>query len=62
MKCVYRKNFLDVYEAEKSHPDFGPLMERMGVVNRMTKQPTLDEQMWEAASIYQAFAFEKFRD
>ena len=49
MKNVYRKNFLDAFEEEKSNPDFGSLLERMGVVNRVTKEPELDAEMWEAA-------------
>ncbi|KDN40164.1 hypothetical protein K437DRAFT_191690 [Tilletiaria anomala UBC 951] len=61
MKKIYRNNFLQVFEEERSDGSFGSLLERMDVVDRRTKQPLLDDEMWEAASIYQAFAFEKIR-
>ncbi|PWZ01293.1 hypothetical protein BCV70DRAFT_71405 [Testicularia cyperi] len=58
LRCIYRKNFAEIYHDESRHPEFGRLLERMKVCNR-DGSLVLDEDMWQAATIYLGFAFEK---
>ncbi|OCF32280.1 hypothetical protein I316_05948 [Kwoniella heveanensis BCC8398] len=60
LKLVYKKPFHDILQEEKETRDFGPLLGKMGVVNEYGES-AMDEDQWEAANIYMAFAFEKFR-
>jgi len=55
---VYREEFHDVFSEHQEHPEFGPLMVRMRVVDS-NGESSMDEDQWEAANIYIAFAFEK---
>jgi mRNA (guanine-N7-)-methyltransferase len=72
---TYKEEFHQVFEEHQEHPEFGPLMERMKVVDS-NGESSMDEDQWEAASmsiglygkyvltyirpdIYIAFAFEK---
>lgn len=45
----YRKEFHDVFAEFSEHSEFGPLMERMKVVNQ-DGESQMDEMQWEAAS------------
>lgn len=74
LHLLYKHEFHDVFAAEREHPDYGPLLQRMKVVSA-TGESQMDEDQWEAAStwfpagaallmtvsadIYLAFAFEK---
>ncbi|KAH7916010.1 guanine-N(7)-methyltransferase domain-containing protein [Hygrophoropsis aurantiaca] len=55
---VYKKEFHEVYAEHEDHEEFGPLMVRMKVVDA-NGESAMDEDQWEAANIYIAFAFEK---
>jgi hypothetical protein len=46
---VYKEEFHQVYQANQNHPEFGPLMVRMKVVDS-TGGSAMDEDQWEAAS------------
>jgi hypothetical protein len=45
----YRKEFHDMFTEFSEHPDFGPLMTRMQVVDAQGDSK-MDEEQWEAAS------------
>ncbi|ETW85458.1 hypothetical protein HETIRDRAFT_311168 [Heterobasidion irregulare TC 32-1] len=55
---VYKKEFHEVFEEHQGHAEFGPLLERMKVVDK-DGESQMDEDQWEAANIYIAFALEK---
>ncbi|KAF8985614.1 mRNA capping enzyme-domain-containing protein [Cyathus striatus] len=55
---TYKKEFHQIFEEHREHPEFGPLMVRMKVVDA-NGESAIDEDQWEAANIYIAFAFEK---
>ncbi|KAI0035963.1 mRNA capping enzyme-domain-containing protein [Vararia minispora EC-137] len=55
---VYKKEFHEVFEEFKDHPEFEPLLQRMKVVDG-NGETDMDEDQWEAANIYIAFALEK---
>ncbi|KAI0792933.1 mRNA capping enzyme-domain-containing protein [Abortiporus biennis] len=55
---TYVKSFHEVFEENSDHAEFGPLLERMKVVDG-NGESQMDEDQWEAANIYIAFAFEK---
>ncbi|TFY79302.1 hypothetical protein EWM64_g4714 [Hericium alpestre] len=55
---VYKREFHEVFEEHQDHAEFGPLMERMKVVDS-NGESQMDEDQWEAANIYIAFAMEK---
>ncbi|KAF7295089.1 mRNA cap guanine-N7 methyltransferase [Mycena indigotica] len=55
---VYKEEFHDIFSEHQDHPEFGPLMVRMKVVDA-NGESSMDEAQWEAANIYIAFAFEK---
>ncbi|TCD62621.1 mRNA cap guanine-N7 methyltransferase [Steccherinum ochraceum] len=54
----YMKEFHEVFADNQEHSDFGPLLERMRVVDA-NGESQMDEDQWEAANIYIAFALEK---
>ncbi|KZV92849.1 guanine-N(7)-methyltransferase [Exidia glandulosa HHB12029] len=58
LRLQYREEFHDVFEAERDDAEFGPLLERMNVVDKQGESH-MDEDQWEAANIYIAFAFVK---
>ncbi|KIM48844.1 hypothetical protein M413DRAFT_87992 [Hebeloma cylindrosporum] len=55
---IYKEEFHQVFEEHQEHPEFKPLLERMKVVDS-DGASAMDEDQWEAANIYIAFAFEK---
>jgi len=55
---VYKEEFHDVFSEHQDHSEFGPLLVRMRVVDA-NGESSMDEDQWEAANIYIAFAFEK---
>jgi mRNA (guanine-N7-)-methyltransferase len=75
LELKYHKEFHDIFDEFNDHSEFGPLMQRMKVVNS-DGGSQMDEFQWEAASefltsslrtnsltppsdIYVAFVFEK---
>lgn len=48
---VYMKEFHEVFSDNQEHADFGPLLERMKVVDS-NGESQMDEDQWEAASEY----------
>uniref|UniRef100_V5EP13 mRNA cap guanine-N(7) methyltransferase n=2 Tax=Kalmanozyma brasiliensis (strain GHG001) TaxID=1365824 RepID=V5EP13_KALBG len=58
LRCIYRRNFAEMYEEGSRHEEHGKLLERMKVVDRYGSL-ALDEEMWQAATLYLGFAFEK---
>ncbi|TFK72515.1 guanine-N(7)-methyltransferase [Pluteus cervinus] len=55
---VYRQEFHEVFREHQEHPEYSQLMQRMKVVDKDGASP-MDEDQWEAANIYIAFAFQK---
>lgn len=58
LRCIYRKNFAEIYHEGSRQNEYGKLLERMRVVDRYGSL-SLDEEMWQAATLYLGFAFEK---
>ncbi|KIY51113.1 guanine-N(7)-methyltransferase [Fistulina hepatica ATCC 64428] len=58
LRLTYKKTFHEVYSENEEHPEFGPLLVRMKVVGT-NGACAIDDEQWEAANIYIAFAFEK---
>ena len=58
LRCIYRKNFAEIYHEGSRDSEHGKLLERMKVVDRYGSL-NLDEDMWQAATLYLGFAFEK---
>ena len=56
LRLRFRKTFHEFYSEYSKQPSFAALLERMGVVQR--GRP-FSAELWEAAQIYLAFAFEK---
>ncbi|KAF7978103.1 hypothetical protein HWV62_1510 [Athelia sp. TMB] len=54
----YKEEFHGIFEEHQDDPEFGDLMVRMNVVDT-NGESSMDEDQWEAANIYIAFAFEK---
>ncbi|EJD46044.1 guanine-N(7)-methyltransferase [Auricularia subglabra TFB-10046 SS5] len=49
LQLLYREEFHDVFEAERDDAEFGPLLQRMRVVDA-EGESHMDEDQWEAAS------------
>jgi len=58
LKLVYKREFHDVFMDERESPEFGPLLQRMKVMDA-SGGSKMTEDEWEAANLYLAFAFEK---
>lgn len=58
LRCIYRKNFAEIYHEGSRHGEYGKLLQRMKVVDKYGSL-SLDEEMWQAATLYLGFAFEK---
>lgn len=58
LQCVYRKPFADVWQSEGQTDRFRDLARRM-VGSTPARNPPMDPELWEACSLYVAFAFEK---
>lgn len=48
---VYKKEFHQVFEEHHEHAEFGPLLQRMRVVDK-DGESQMDEDQWDAASAY----------
>jgi hypothetical protein len=48
---IYKEEFHQVFDEHQEHPEFGPLMVRMKVVDA-NGESAMDEDQWEAASTY----------
>ncbi|KAF9533370.1 mRNA capping enzyme-domain-containing protein [Crepidotus variabilis] len=55
---IYKEEFHQVFQEHQEHPEFKPLLVKMKVVDAQGES-AMDEDQWEAANIYIAFAFEK---
>ncbi|KAF5365635.1 hypothetical protein D9758_003128 [Tetrapyrgos nigripes] len=55
---IYKEEFHQVFAQNQEHREFGPLLVRMKVVD-INGESSMDEDQWEAANIYIAFAFQK---
>ncbi|KAG8966861.1 mRNA cap guanine-N7 methyltransferase [Tulasnella sp. 419] len=53
-----KQQFHEVYEENHNHREFRPLLQKMKVIDE-NGESHMDEDQWEAANIYVAFAFEK---
>lgn len=51
LELKYREEFHEVFAEHQEHPEFGPLMVRMKVVES-NGESSMDEDQWEAASTY----------
>ncbi|KAG5639614.1 hypothetical protein H0H81_010816 [Sphagnurus paluster] len=58
LNVLYKEDFHTVFSQHEQDPELGPLMIRMKVVDA-NGESSMDEDQWEAANIYVAFAFEK---
>ncbi|SPO27543.1 related to RNA (guanine-N7-) methyltransferase [Ustilago trichophora] len=58
LRCIYRKNFAEIYHDGSRENEYGRLLERMKVVDKYGSL-NLDEEMWQAATLYLGFGFEK---
>ncbi|GJE97968.1 mRNA cap guanine-N7 methyltransferase [Phanerochaete sordida] len=58
LDLIYEKEFHEVYAENEEHPEYGPMLQHMKVVDA-NGESQMDEDQWEAANIYIAFAFEK---
>ncbi|EJD05943.1 mRNA-methyltransferase [Fomitiporia mediterranea MF3/22] len=58
LQLIYKSEFHDVYAEHFEHPEYGQLLQRMKVVDSRGESQ-MDEDQWEAANVYIAFAFEK---
>ena len=52
LHLLYKKEFHDIFDAEKDHKEYGPLLQRMKVVTA-DGESQMDEDQWEAASMSQ---------
>jgi len=58
LQRVYKEEFQEIYRQENGHPEYGPLLEKMKVVDAEGASQ-MDDDQWEAANIYIGFAFQK---
>lgn len=58
LHLLYKSEFHEVFREHQEIPEFEQLMQRMKVVDK-DGSSSMDEDQWEAANIYIAFAFEK---
>ncbi|KAH9999001.1 mRNA capping enzyme-domain-containing protein [Russula vinacea] len=59
LRTLYKKEFHDVFQEFHEHADFRPLLQKMKVVDE-NGETEMNEDQWEAANIYVAFAMEKY--
>jgi mRNA (guanine-N7-)-methyltransferase len=50
---IYKEEFHHVFDQNRQHPEFGPLMVHMKVVDA-SGESSMDEEQWEAASMFSA--------
>lgn len=58
LELVYKKEFHDIFQEESGEPEFATLLKKMKVVDEQGES-AMDEDQWDAANVYLAFAFEK---
>lgn len=51
MHLLYKEEFHHIFEAEREHRDFKPLLQRMKVVSA-SGESQMDEDQWDAASTF----------
>ncbi|KAF9815455.1 hypothetical protein IEO21_04626 [Rhodonia placenta] len=56
LKLVYKEEFHQIFEEHHEHDEFGPLLQRMRVVDA-NGESHMDEDQWEAASVYMSANF-----
>lgn len=64
LELVFRETMADMWDKFRSDPQFGDLARRMKVTTRPWmerggKPEEMDWELWEATTVYQAFAFRK---
>lgn len=55
LRLIYKAEFHDVYAEHCEHEEFGPLLQRMKVVDS-DGDSQMDEEQWEAASEHYLFS------
>lgn len=62
LELAFKKPMADVWDEFRLHHEFGSLARRMKVCPepRYTQQP-MEDDLWEATTVYLAFAFRKVR-
>ncbi|EEB08863.1 P-TEFb-cap methyltransferase Pcm1 [Schizosaccharomyces japonicus yFS275] len=58
LEMIWQKSFREIFMEEKNSTEFGPLLERMQVIDK-NGNPGINGPEMEAADFYLAFAFEK---
>jgi hypothetical protein len=48
LRLLYKREFHHIYLEEREHPEYGPLLRRMKVVNER-EESAMDEDQWDAA-------------
>jgi len=51
LELIYRREFHEVHEDEQDDPEFGPLLQKMKVVDD-NNESRIDEEQWEAISAF----------
>jgi mRNA (guanine-N(7))-methyltransferase domain len=51
LHLLYKEEFHNIFEAERSHQEYKPLLQRMKVVSA-SGESQMDEDQWDAASAY----------
>ncbi|KAL8803369.1 MAG: hypothetical protein Q9200_006247 [Gallowayella weberi] len=59
LELQYRRTFPDIWKEERNDPVFGPLSERMGVIDRLSGELMVTQEEMEAVGFYHAFCFYK---
>lgn len=58
LDCIYKGEFHQFFEEHQDNKEYANLLQRMNVVDQ-NGESSMDEDQWEAANIYLAFAFQK---
>jgi len=48
LRLLYKREFHHIYLEERAHPEYGPLLRRMRVVDER-EESAMDEDQWDAA-------------
>jgi len=48
LRLLYKRQFHHIYLEEREHPEYGPLLRKMKVVNER-EESAMDEEQWDAA-------------
>jgi mRNA (guanine-N7-)-methyltransferase len=56
LHLLYKEEFHNIFQAEREHREFKPLLQRMKVVSA-SGESQMDEDQWDAASAYASRSF-----